>query len=73
MLLAGFLFRLLLLAMQGQAGFAMAVVLVAGPVGVAALLVQPPGVAVDEAGDSDQETSKESIGQKGSPGRGAAI
>jgi hypothetical protein len=34
---------------------------------VAALLVQAAGVAVGEAGDNDQETSKESIEQKGSP------
>ena len=67
LLLAGFLFRLLLLAMQGQAGFTVAVLLVGGPVGVAALRVQAAGVAGGEAGDNDQEASKESIEQKGSP------
>jgi len=53
LLLASFLLSLALLTVQGQAGFAVAMIRAAGPVAVASLFVQASGVAMDKVGNND--------------------
>ena len=68
-MLAGFLFRLLLLTMQGQAGLTVAMVFATVTVSVAALFVQAAGMTVGKGNEKQEAGSENRQTQAGSSGR----
>ena len=55
---SGVLFGLLLLAMQGEAGLPVAMIVTGAPVGVPALLIEPAGVSLNGGSGGKQGDAK---------------